>query len=134
MFQVCIIYVSTMLHVSFIYSFTKKSLWDWNEESDEELEKANAGAWTKQVIRYARENGVSIEEAVRDLRQGGVSGEDTGVQMAERGYYVPVERDEYAVISSNLFGRFQDKTKFGVVVRSANNWYFCDYFGEDKNV
>ena len=59
---------------------------------------------------------------------------DSVDHQIESGYYIPIEPNEHEVIASNLFERFQDKTKYGVIVRSANNWYFCDYFGEDKKV
>ena len=46
--------------------------------SEEELEKANVDDWTKSVIRYARVNGVSLEEAVWALQD---DSEESDVRM-----------------------------------------------------
>ena len=88
-------------------------------------------AFARAVIERAMINGITPAQAAKELLEQ----RGDARMMAEGGeYYIPIDKREFAVISSNLFERFQDKTKFGVIVRSADNWYFCDYFGEDKNV
>ncbi|MDD2962302.1 MAG: hypothetical protein PHR45_09540 [Muribaculaceae bacterium] len=45
--------------------------------------------------------------------------------------YIKVEPKDYRVLSENLISRYGNKTVYGCVAFTADNYYLCDYFGED---
>lgn len=83
-----------------------------------------------QITDWLKKIGIPVHnktEMEAFLKEHGVDDVETWLNN----YYKKIKnKEDAAVIGHDLFQRYKNESAYGVVSRSANNWYLCDYFGE----
>lgn len=108
----------------------KQSPWESQEEK-EEYQKAQQAF--SQLIEQLNKIGIKVhnkKELNAFLKENGADSIEAYIR--KRPYIKFRSKEDAAIVGSNLMSRYTTNTIHGVVSRSANVWYLCDYFGNKE--